>query len=799
MREHAGNARARFAERLGLVVRVRDTHGRVGLGEASPLPGHSPDTIDACEHELMALSSALERSVTLADIPGLCARLRAPAARFALETALLDLMARQRRIPLADLLANMTGRSIRQAVPICALIDPLSGTPASANDDAFDAALARVVKSYRRGIRCIKVKIGHADSWQQERDFLRAIRARLGHHLTLRLDVNGVWTPAEADEKLSQLAEFAPQYVEDPCADLTALAPAPVPLAVDQPLATGMSDAAIDALLASGAIAALVLKPMLLGGALRCLDLAARAESRGVRAIISHLLDGPIAFSAYAQIALLLDETPGLDDHAGLSAWPALSSPHTDGARIRYSARHGLGLGERALFAARDQLSIHRCARQQPRAIALITAERALTREQLRARVDKLDIEPPADLPGLLPIVAERTVDTAVQLLYALEQRIPAVLLPARAGPHEHARQRLLCRSLAGAAHEHTGTDSTLALVLFTSGSRGQPKGVLISRAALLASARASAENLGWRDDDRWLCALPLAHIGGLSVITRSLLAGRPFVLAPEGSFDPAGVAALMEHARVTLVSFVPTMLSRLLDIGWSPPAHLRAVLLGGAAAPVALLERARARGVPVLTTYGMTETCAQICTQPAETLHEPRLPGRVGKPLPGVELDIRQGRIFVRGDMLFSGYLGAPTPVDEHGFFDTGDLGHLDADGFLWVRGRADETIITGGENVDPTEIEDVLLEHPDVRAACVFGVADATWGQIIAVVVNSQRTLVADDLAIFLQEKLPTRKRPRLWCQWPELVAGEHHKMQRARIAESARASLRPLSYRR
>src|SRR5690606_20983207 len=157
-------------------------------------------------------------------------------------------------------------------------------------------------------------------------------------------------------------------------------------------------------------------------------------------------------------------------------------------------------------------------------------------------------------------------------------------------------------------------------------------------------------------------------------------------------------------------------------------------------------------RGVPVLLTYGMTETCSQVCTQPHGA---PARAGVVGAPLPGVELRVRDGRIQVRGPMLLERYLGAPTPVDEHGWLDTGDRGVIEDDGVLRVLGRAGDTIITGGENVHPGEIEPALAAHPEVAAACVFGIDDPTWGQIVAAAVvcrgDMSAATLASDLARF------------------------------------------------
>jgi O-succinylbenzoic acid--CoA ligase len=391
-------------------------------------------------------------------------------------------------------------------------------------------------------------------------------------------------------------------------------------------------------------------------------------------------------------------------------------------------------------------------------------------------------------------LVAEPNLGTFAAIYAAFEVGATCVLLHPRATAAEQAAQIALCDALGARTDDRGGR-----IVLFTSGSTGHGKGVVLPHGAFAASARASAANLGWRDDDRWLCCLPLAHVGGLSILLRCLAARRTVVLKVATPFDPARIAACIERERITLVSLVPTMLVRLLDAGWTPPAHLRAVLVGGAAASPALRARAAERGVPVLATFGMTETCAQVATQPYGT--PPALDGRIGPPLPGAELRVRDGHIQVRGPMLFERYLGAPTPIDQDGWFDTGDCGELDADGALRVIGRADDTIITGGENVHPDEIEPAIAEHPAIAAACVFGIDDDTWGQIIgaAVLCREQRepAALAADLASFLAPRLPAHKRPRRLAVLPAMVTGVTEKLDRQRIAQAAAEHLIPVSY--
>lgn len=292
--------------------------------------------------------------------------------------------------------------------------------------------------------------------------------------------------------------------------------------------------------------------------------------------------------------------------------------------------------------------------------------------------------------------------------------------------------------------------------ILFTtSGSTGRPKRVRLSRAALDAAAKAHGCNLPWQDGDRWLLSIPPAHIGGFSIILRCLWAGATLVLpeALQAGFRAEAFEADARRWRVSLASLVPTMLHRLDPAEWPP--SLRRVLLGGAAASPALLARFADR--PVLTTYGMTEACAQVATEdPTEAPPHPRGVGRV---LSSVELRILDGGIQLRGPSLMRGYLGRPS-FEPDGWFDTGDRGVLGPDGTLYVRGRSDDMIVTGGENVFPTEVEAALEGLEGVEALCVVGLPDPEWGQRVAALYVGPADPSQVEAAA--KERLPDFRRP-------------------------------------
>ena len=321
---------------------------------------------------------------------------------------------------------------------------------------------------------------------------------------------------------------------------------------------------------------------------------------------------------------------------------------------------------------------------------------------------------------------------------------------------------------------------SAAQAILYTSGTTGRPKGALITYGMQWWNAIGSALNLGHNLDDRWLACLPLYHIGGLSILMRSVIYGISVVVHEK--FDPLMINRSLLEERITIISVVAVMLQRLLaDLGanWGGahyPATLRCVLLGGGPAPYPLLEACALRGVPVVQTYGLTEACSQAVTlSPADAL---RKPGSAGRPLPPVQLRImdeyRQaapgepGEVFLKGPTITPGYADSPEATAQafqDGWFATGDIGYLDKDGYLFVLDRRADLIISGGENVYPAEIESVLQSHPWVKEAGVCGQADSQWGQVpVAFVVpRAGSMLSAEELLGYTAQKLARYKQPR------------------------------------
>jgi O-succinylbenzoic acid--CoA ligase len=366
---------------------------------------------------------------------------------------------------------------------------------------------------------------------------------------------------------------------------------------------------------------------------------------------------------------------------------------------------------------------IHAAASRHPDRIAIEGPERSLTYAVLR---DAAAARANAVRAGRVALALAPGEDFVVALHACLMAGAAAVPIDLRLSGAEQ-EQRLAGVDLVvkepltpmrGPIADVGGRDRAVA-VMHTSGTTAAPKPVVLTRGNFEASASGSAVALGLDPAERWLCPMPLTHVGGLSIPIRSAIYATTTVL--HGRFETEAVLNdLMDpERRITLVSLVPTMLARLLDAGLERPPTLRWALLGGGPIPLALLERAERAGVPVAPTYGMTEACSQIAT--------------FGRPLSGVDVHLAdEGEVLVRGPIVSAG------AVSEDGWLHTGDLGRFDDRSHLEIVGRKADTIVSGGENVAPAEVEAILLEHPAVADAAVHPRADPEWGEaVIATVV--------------------------------------------------------------
>ncbi len=401
----------------------------------------------------------------------------------------------------------------------------------------------------------------------------------------------------------------------------------------------------------------------------------------------------------------------------------------------------------------------------------------------------------------LLPLNLRLTAD---ELAYQLADAGAAVLLatPETAADASAAAMRagirppLLLPATGGAAlaPRETHSPGDVHSIIYTSGTTGRPKGAALTYGNYWASAAGSAFNIGVSPGDRWLACMPLFHVGGLSILLRSVIYGTTAVIHER--FDEATVNRALRDDGVTLLSVVPTMLERMLLADDRPfPPSVRCVLVGGGPVTEDLLRRAIERGLPVVQTYGLTEAASQVATlAPADALSHL---GSAGKPLvtTGMRLDSppgEPGEILVRGATVSPGYWrdGRVEPRGGDGWLHTGDIGRLDAGGFLYVMDRRDDLIVSGGENVYPAEVEAILAGHPAVRAAAVVGLPDERWGQVVAAALVAAPGFDPAALEGWLEGRLAAYKRPRRFVLLEELPMTANGKVQRRLVRELFRA---------
>lgn len=336
-----------------------------------------------------------------------------------------------------------------------------------------------------------------------------------------------------------------------------------------------------------------------------------------------------------------------------------------------------------------------------------------------------------------------------------------------------------------------------LHAVVYTSGTTGHPKGVEISVANQWWSAVGFALNSGLDNRDRWLHVMPLFHVAGLTILFRSAIHGSAVVLEPR--FDAARSYDLIQQESCTLLSVVPTMMHRLLELPGDAPPALRLALLGGAPAEPSLIEAARRRGYPVVPTYGMTETSSQVVTMDQDqalnrraSSGHPNLPTLVrivqgGAPCPTGEV----GEVWVKGPAVTRGYWRNPEATQkafQDGWLKTGDLGRLDHDGYLTITDRLDDVIIRGGENIYPSEVENALRSLPSIRDVVVFGLPDVEWGQRVAAAIVTDTPIRLIDVQNHLSKCLASYKMPSMYYRIASIPRNASGKILRVRLQQDA-----------
>lgn len=322
--------------------------------------------------------------------------------------------------------------------------------------------------------------------------------------------------------------------------------------------------------------------------------------------------------------------------------------------------------------------------------------------------------------------------------------------------------------------------DEAIFGYFFTSGTTSKPKIVPLKRRQMLSAAKASANNFKPEPNHFWLLCLPLNHIGGISIILRSVFYDSAIYRL--GEFHEEMVKEFLgENQRFQAASLVPTMLKRLLDDPlFKTHRNFKSILLGGGPVTEDLLRKSAERGIPVVSSYGLTETCAQIIANPLVAPSGMYTPLKsVGKPFPPNELQIRDdngrvlgknqsGAIWLKGPQVFDGYYDKEETkkrFDKDGWFNTGDFGHMNGFKHIFIESRRTDLIITGGENVNPNEVEDAMQRLPTIKEAVVIGVPDEEWGQRVTAVVTLKngKTPVLDEIREQLKDALTDFKIPK------------------------------------
>ncbi|MBZ0095581.1 MAG: AMP-binding protein [Sulfuricella sp.] len=432
---------------------------------------------------------------------------------------------------------------------------------------------------------------------------------------------------------------------------------------------------------------------------------------------------------------------------------------------------------------------VNRVAATHPDAIALILPDETLSYRNLLDRAHTQAQQLERTRGTVLALQAETMAEAALSAHAA--SRLGRAFFPLNPALSPQRREVLLQAAGGPAADD-------IELFIATSGTQGEPKAVMLSGANLQAGVLASRSRLPLQAGEAWLACLPLYHIGGMAILYRCAEAGAAVVLH-EG-FDPQRVWDDLEKYRITHISLVPAMLARLLDAGRGSPPALRVALIGGGPLSAALAERARDAGWPICASYGMSETGSQVATLCG--MPQGWAPGQVGSPLPGFGVEVVGedgrptsgiGRIRIRGAAVMAGYASPqyqPGLGLEQGWFTSGDLGCIDAQGNLTVLGRHDDMLVSGGTNVHPQQVEEVLKRCPGVADAALTSVADDVWGDLLVAVVVAE----ADDEALenWCRNELTGAMRPRRFVRLPALPRNALGKLDRQALRDLVRQKL-------
>jgi len=676
-----------------------------------------------------------------------------PEVSYGLELALLDLLGQ------------------RQGVCIAQLLEP--------DFDGVVHTHSLVTGDIQPGAEVLKIKVG-AGTLDADLERIASLRARGGSNVEIRLDAGGGWSQAQALEGLQRFAELGVKLIEEPYKrNLRHTLPNLRYKAESFGIAIAADESVrcfedLEELIDDNAIDVVVLKPMFVGGLYRALRWARFAQSAGLDVIITHALESTIGRTGAIHLAACVPGVHGLG--SGLQR-DLGSEVAFEGGTGAIPAEPGLGVAPSAAWLALqvsagvkseipNPLWSSRIAR--PDHPAVVSGDGVLSYAELASQVRSRagSFRAMGIIPGMV-VGLEQPIGLEWVIRFHALGWLGATVAPLEDGLTDTERTAMIDRMgaqfilgeatdlpSAPEAEERFWPMDEARLLVCTSGSSGVPTPVRLSTRQLLFSAFGSAIRLGLREDDRWLCCLPLTHVGGLSILMRSVFYGTTVIL--NQSFEAAEVARSLDAGDASLVSLVPTMLDRVLAVRENKafPTSLRAILVGGASMNTELRERCAAISAPVAPTWGMTESASQLATG---------FPGDYGSderatiPLAFARIDAPEGRLQVRGPLV-------------QGRLETPDMGRVDEHGRVFVDGRADDVIISGGKKISPVEIEDVLKAHPGVGGAAVVAIPSNEWGErpIAVLEPSSDERPSADELRGWCGARLTRYKIPDdfAWC---------------------------------
>lgn len=770
----------------GFIVKLTDTAGNVAFGDVSPLRlfGSESYALSMKAYHNLVKKIIIMQRLSIKNLDDNLSPLNPfPALRCGIEQALLELMAKSKNNSLYALLGLDT--PVRN-VKTNALIGILP----------VEETLARAREHIENGFDTIKVKAGRAD-FEEDLLVLKELRKLAGPQVNIRIDVNGKWSLAQAKENMLKLADLNPEYIEQPVAskeDLIELSRvSPVQIAADESI-RNINDA--NELLKYNIV--FVLKPMIIGGIMRTLEIIRKAKKKNRKIVISSSIETSVGRDVLDFLASVIEDdtahglnSPGCLEDPDL---PALISENLIIRRSGFIAlvnqyikalqKYGICGGDKVAVISENSI-------YYPALLYSLWKLRTIP-VPLNIRLTQSELSGIIGHAGCSHIIVSNPLKNS----FCFENTISFPFDPDQTPDSETAGINAAAATIKPEGNGGTVTGITdytadkfeqavhedlfslldqAALIIFTSGSSGKPKGVVLTFRNLLESVYLTDQIVNHNAGDKWLASLPFYHIGGIMILLRSYILGCS-VIIPE-NLHAQGINKAITDLKPSFASLVGTSLKQLLEMGTKPPEELRAVFLGGGPADDNIVLEALNAGFRIVRVYGSTETCSMITA--VDLSRHPDKISSSGHPLSSGSVIIKgnnnnrvapgvPGEIVVSGTVIFREYLNDPEATSakiKKGRYQTGDIGYTDDDGYLYVLSRRTDLIVSGGENIAPAEVETVLNRHPKLSESCVFGYNDEKWGEIAAaaIVPEPETDITETEIIAYLKEHIAGFKVPK------------------------------------